>query len=105
MQFPKSKRIKNRELLNYVKHLRCAACGSEPEGGVDPAHIRSVGAGGDDTWMNLLPLCRWCHRRQHDKGWVWFAGNYPHIKYELLVRGREDLLEVPPEDPNHLLFP
>lgn len=43
----------------------CAACGSPPPS--DPAHVRSRGAGGDDS--QVIPLCRRCHIRQHARGW------------------------------------
>jgi hypothetical protein len=32
---------------------------------VDPAHVKSRGAGGPDHG-NLIPACRWKHHREHD---------------------------------------
>jgi hypothetical protein len=31
----------------------------------DPAHVRSVGSGGDDVDENIVSLCRTCHDEQH----------------------------------------
>jgi 5-methylcytosine-specific restriction endonuclease McrA len=87
---PKPKRIVNREVLDQVKRLRCAGCAKYPPS--DPAHIRSVGAGGDDVWDNLLPLCRECHNLQHSAGWKFLIMKREQIKYELILRGREDLV-------------
>jgi 5-methylcytosine-specific restriction endonuclease McrA len=91
MQFPKPQRTKNRELLDWIKEMRCVACGLS--GPSDPAHIRSRGAGGGDTFDNVIPLCRPCHSLQHNSGWAYFSERYPQIQFELLVRGRADLLQ------------
>lgn len=68
------------ELADYVRTLGCLVCNARP---VDPAHVRSRGAGGH-AWIdaphvgylgplaprvgNLVPLCRTHHREQHDHG-------------------------------------
>jgi 5-methylcytosine-specific restriction endonuclease McrA len=92
MQFPKQKRIEDRHLLDTVKEMRCVACGLS--GPSDPAHIRSRGAGGGDTFDNVIPLCRPCHNLQHQKGWYYFSMQYPQIQAELIVRDRADLLRL-----------
>ena len=62
-------------LADYVRGLDCCACGAA--GPVDPAHVRSRGAGGhawtDDGRGNIIPLCRACHGLQHAKGWAALA--------------------------------
>ena len=56
------------EYLAYIRTLPCVICGAS---GVDPAHVRSRGAGGDDVG-NTVPLCRECHDSQHTVGRVSF---------------------------------
>ena len=62
-------------LAVFVRGLPCLVCRARP---VDPAHVRSRGAGGH-AWIgdpdnpatargNLVPLCRKHHREQHDTG-------------------------------------
>ena len=58
----KTIRRKDRKLLDEIKALPCIACGMGP---CDPAHLKSKGSGGDDTWENVIPLCRKCHHYQH----------------------------------------
>lgn len=90
--FPKPKRVKDRRLLDWIKrNLPCAACSRKPPS--DPAHITSVGAGGDDVEDNLLPLCRDHHRMQHDKGWKHMAQNFPRLKAHLDIKGRSEVYE------------
>jgi hypothetical protein len=49
----------------------------------DPAHVRSVGSGGDDADDNLVSLCRLCHRASHD-------GHEPTTaQLELIVQARQ----------------
>lgn len=50
------------------------ACGRGPRS--DPAHLRSVGAGGGDELTNLIPLCRRCHSEQHRTGIRTFVQKY-----------------------------
>lgn len=78
-------RIKDPAMLAEIRSQACVACGANPPS--DPAHIKSRGAGGDDTADNLLPLCRPCHRIQHQYGWYEFAVVYDSVRYELLDKG------------------
>ena len=78
--FPKPKRIKDRGLLDEIKKLRCIACGKY---GVDPAHIRSRGAGGHDLVGWVIPLCRPCHSLSHHIGWVRFLEKNFNVKMTL----------------------
>lgn len=78
--FEKRKRIQDRNLLDEVKTKTCIVCGRWP---TDPAHVRSVGAGGDDTKSGVIPLCREHHRESHDKGWVRCCDKYDSLKNHL----------------------
>ncbi len=59
---------------------------------VDPAHIRSRGAGGGDEPDNVIPLCRACHSEQHQMGLkafaemnglpIDFSSIYPKLRFE-----------------------
>ena len=51
----KSKRITNKELVEFVKKLPSVATGGN---GGDCHHVTSRGAGGDDVATNLMPLSR-----------------------------------------------
>ena len=50
--------VKNRD------RWTCRECG-RVAGALDPAHIKSRGAGGSDVAENLRLLCRDCHTRSH----------------------------------------
>ena len=68
------------DLAEHVRTLPCLVCGRSP---VDPAHVRSRGAGGH-AWIegsldvhgvpfpirvgNIVPLCRAHHTEQHASG-------------------------------------
>ncbi len=86
MNIPKPKRKTDRELLNTVKALPCAVCGRP---GCDPAHIKSVGAGGPDAEFNVIPLCRRHHTEQHKVGWIGFLENYPPLLMKFKSMGWE----------------
>lgn len=47
----------------WIKSLRCVIC---LQSGVDPHHVKTVGAGGGDA--DLVPLCRLHHQEFHDMG-------------------------------------
>lgn len=61
---PKDERKKNKKLINAKKH-NCEYCGKK-NCYTNTHHIRSKGAGGDDTENNLIELCGDCHRAVHD---------------------------------------
>ena len=61
---PKDKRKNNKKLINAKKH-NCEYCGKK-NCYTNTHHIRSKGAGGDDTENNLIELCGACHRKTHD---------------------------------------
>lgn len=51
--------------------LPCCVCKARPLS--DPHHVKSRGAGGDDS--HCVPLCRTCHRLFHDHGASLFVAN------------------------------
>lgn len=83
--FPKRKMFENPDLLKKIKALPCAACGSSNL--IDPAHIRSRGAGGDDYFYNVVPLCREHHTLQHAKGWQFMLTRFPLLVTQFKDRG------------------
>jgi hypothetical protein len=85
MSLFKNKRIKDRELLDSYRSKPCVVCYFHHT--TVAAHIRSVGAGGDDIATNLLPLCYAHHREQHDKGWKYMWDKYWRLKKALIERG------------------
>ncbi len=60
---PKPTRGVCESYLEHVRTLPCSACGAWP---VDPHHMVSVGAGGDD--LTTVPLCQNCHHDFHAFG-------------------------------------
>ena len=80
----KKLRQKNRALLDSFHAMRCAACFATP---CDPAHIKSVGSGGDDVEDNLLALCRRHHTESHMLGWHHFTEKYPNVRLALGAKG------------------
>lgn len=81
----KPKRIQNRKALDEVKHYPCLVCRAPS----DPCHIKSRGAGGDDTLDNLIQLCRRHHSEQHQTGWVGFLAKYPMVWEHFEKKGWE----------------
>jgi len=76
MYFKKS-RIIDKTYLRTVRVLfDCIVCHSLAP---DPHHIKSVGAGGDDTPDNILPLCRIHHSEAHTIGRKSFYYKYKPI--------------------------
>ena len=76
----KPARIVNEALLETIRRLPCLACGVfEPQQyrqaiaddwdcKSDAHHVRTRGAGGGDTWDNLMALCRPHHQLWHRVG-------------------------------------
>jgi hypothetical protein len=83
----RTKRIVDQEVLEFFRSSPCEACGRPPRS--DPAHIRSRGAGGDDTYENIISLCRLDHCRQHKIGWVKFSKLNYSVERALRLRGWE----------------
>ena len=89
--FFKQLRIEDEGCLNAFRSFPCVACGHPPPS--DPAHITSVGAGGGDTEKNLMSLCRFHHRLQHDQGWKFMAAEFRRVELALKNKKRFDILE------------
>lgn len=66
MRFPKPKRIVDKKVLAAVRKRPCCACGKRGE--IHAHHIKTRGAGGGDTFDNLLPLCLKHHNEIHKIG-------------------------------------
>ena len=62
--FPKNVRVKDKKLINNKSH-RCEFC-NKKNCYTNTHHVKSKGAGGDDTENNLIELCGTCHRKVHD---------------------------------------
>lgn len=79
-------RKKDRNLLDEMRDEPCLVCKHTPS---DPCHIKSKGAGGEDSYENVVPLCRVHHRLQHTVGWNRFARTHPTVLKALEARGWE----------------
>ena len=55
--------LKNPRLLELVRKKFCEVCMHPPLN--DAHHLRTRGAGGDDSPENLMALCRKCHTEWH----------------------------------------
>ena len=85
MPFPKPKRLVDKKLLAVIKNSKCIICGISPS---DPDHIKHRGSGGEDTPINLWPLCRSHHIERHQIGLTRFTQKYPQALRELIKRGK-----------------
>lgn len=72
----KPRKISRPALLKHFRTLNCVICGAADP---DPAHIRSVGAGGWDIDENIVPLCREHHSLQHSKGWMYMLRTFERL--------------------------
>ena len=54
--------------VRYVHSLPCAACGQSGE--IDAAHTETGGMGIKAGWETLIALCRRCHTKVHQSGWM-----------------------------------
>lgn len=84
MSLQKNPPVQDRAFLDSLKVQPCAACGLGP---CDPAHIKTRGSGGGDTWDNVLPLCREHHTEQHKRGMRFMELRYPALAHQLKIRG------------------
>ena len=83
---PKLRRIEDRKLLDSYHRMRCIVCNRH---GCDPAHIKSRGAGGDDSYDNVLALCRRHHHEQHQHGHAHMVEKYHSYFLAIESRGWE----------------
>lgn len=86
----KPKRRVDRQLLAFITTLPCLVCQHVPS---DPDHITSRGAGGDDSAVNVWPLCRTHHTERHSKGVVAMVQKHIVLQIWLEKAGRSDILE------------
>jgi len=63
----------------------CEACGSSQA--VDLAHIKSRGAGGDNSKENTIYLCRRDHSFQHQSGFYQLSLFRPRLREVLKLKG------------------
>lgn len=87
----KNKRVVDEQYIQSVEWQRCVACGKQ--GPNDAHHVTTRGAGGGDTWDNLMPLCRVCHSEWHQIGPSKMIKKYDKIYQWLKEKQREDVLE------------
>ena len=52
--------------VEFVKSLPCMVCAGKP---CENAHIKSGGMGRKADYRQIIPLCKVCHRKQHQHGW------------------------------------
>jgi hypothetical protein len=86
----KKTRIVNEKILEDVRSQPCCACGIRPS---DPHHVTSVGAGGDDTALNVMPLCRRHHAMVHNRGMRTMIRIFWNMRQWIEKHGRQDVLE------------
>lgn len=87
----KNKRTEDKELLETVRSINCIGCLKDPPN--EAHHVTSRGAGGDDSWDNVMPLCQACHYRWHLRGPGYMIENHPAIKTWLEMAGRQDVFD------------
>ena len=72
---PKPKQTKDRRVLDYIVNRRDGTClwglfhpgmAGACSAGLDPHHIVHRGAGGGDTYENVITLCRMHHTAIHN---------------------------------------
>lgn len=86
--------------------MTCIACGGGPTPkGIDEKnyknfpvrsdadHLTTRGAGGDDSWDNVWPLCRKHHQERHFYGVGWMVLHYEMCGRWLELNGRQDILD------------
>ena len=78
-------RLVNKPLLAEFRKLPCVAC-RKRQNGVVAHHIKSRGAGGDDIYVNLMPLCPKHHAEIHTIGLTMFVSKY-QLKEFMYERG------------------
>ncbi len=56
--------------VRFVRALPCAACGVHDPAGCDNAHTENGGAGRKGDAETIISLCRRCHTKHHQSGWM-----------------------------------
>lgn len=71
--FPKTKRTKDRKLLDKYQGMPCIICATRAT--TVAHHIKTKGSGGPDERWNLMPLC-YTHHDEIHRSTVDFASKY-----------------------------
>ena len=86
----KPRREVNQDLVEFVRTLPCIACALP--GPNHAHHVQTRGAGGGDTWNNLMPLCADHHGAWHQNP-SRFIRKFPSVYTWLFEGGRHDVLK------------
>lgn len=86
----KPKRIVDESVLENARRQPCRCCNRK---GVDPHHVTSVGAMGDDTYDNVIPLCREHHVMWHKEGLGAMYRKFQGVRDWLWIMQRHDVVE------------
>lgn len=78
---PKNPPVRDHDYLEFMRSLNCSYSGKYgPCGGeIVAAHIRMGGGAGmgmKPSDNRTIPLCHSCHSLQHQRGEMWFHGQY-----------------------------
>jgi len=88
----KTVRYDSRRFRKFICTFPCAVTGEYQVGAIEPAHLKSKGAGGDD-FCNIVPLHHNVHVYQHAHGWEAFEREYGVTLDELRAKAIEYILE------------
>ena len=97
-QCPKTKPVRDKKYLAWVRTLPCAVCGKP--GPSEAAHQRILQGGGmgmKPSDYEAIPLCMACHAFEHTKGIVWLythRGSGYSRKIEIKAHVREIVSEL-----------
>lgn len=71
--------VRDKKFLEQIRKLPCIACGRWPNDytGTEAHHVKTRGAGGDDSPHNVLPLCTHCHTSSR---FAWHAGKFTFLR-------------------------
>jgi 5-methylcytosine-specific restriction endonuclease McrA len=86
----KEARIRNPELIKFVRNQPCLICGKTAPN--DAHHVISRGAGGEDEPENLMPLCSGVgghHSMWHQRGILTMSKTFPQVSNWLKLAGFE----------------
>lgn len=93
-------RVVDENILRAVRLINCLPCfPKEQTTPTEADHVTTRGAGGDDSYENVWPLCTEHHRERHQIGLLTFVRKYPILRRWLEAAKRTDILEkVGPEE-------
>lgn len=85
-------KMPNEKLLAHVRAQKCVCCMGRGRTQTTPTevdHIKTRGSGGGDQPWNLIPLCRHCHSRRHQRGINTFIDHEPGYRAWMIIMGWE----------------